>query len=70
MVIRHLFTIHIRNQLTNNGINTNDKEYLKLQPTKNLHFNPEKIDRVGAEFNGGTIQRYQYTVTESKSGNV
>ena len=47
-----------------------DKECLKLQPTKNLQFNPEKIDRVGAEFNGRTIQRYQYTVTESKSGSV
>ncbi|HZC49700.1 MAG TPA: hypothetical protein VE244_11635 [Nitrososphaeraceae archaeon] len=32
---------------------------------KNLQFNPEKIDQVGAEFNGRMTQRYQYTVTES-----
>jgi hypothetical protein len=69
MVIRRLFTIHIRNQFSNNSTQRQkDKNVSSFSQPKNLQFNPEKIDQVGAEFNGRMTQRYQYTVTESKSG--
>jgi hypothetical protein len=70
IVIRRLFTIHIRNQFSNDSTPKTEgqKNVSSFRQPKNLQFNPEKIDQVGAEFNGRTTQRYQYTITESKSG--
>ena len=43
-----------------------DNKFEKLQPTekKVFGFNPEKIERVPAEFNGKKSIRYRYTVTD------
>src|SRR5437879_1047366 len=43
-----------------------DSKYIKLQTGEKttLHFDPEKIDQVDAEFDGKKTRRYQYGVTD------
>ena len=72
LVIRRLFTIHIRNQFSNNGISKTEGQRMSQVSANQKIYNSiqRKLYQVRAEFNGRTTQRYQYTVTESKIGSV
>lgn len=57
---------------SNNGISNIEGQRMSQASANQKIYNSiqRKLYQVRAEFNGRTTQRYQYTVTESKSGSV